>query len=72
MATNNATNGSTKVTTFLVSTTWNMTPGAKLIQVFIFDGGRGGGSGRQGASATASGGGGGAVGFGFRVSGEHH
>src|SRR6185369_2762330 len=62
MATNNAINNSTKVTTFIASGTWTKDTRTKFVHVYIWNGGSGGGGGRQGASGTAGGGSGGGSG----------
>ncbi len=53
---------SSKVTTFLASSTWTIDPRSKSVEFYVWGSGAGGGSGRCGASGTAGGGAGGGPG----------
>lgn len=65
MATNNAINNSSKVTTYTSSDTWTKDTRTKWVEIYAISGGGGGGSGRKGTSTAAGGGGGGNGGNGF-------
>lgn len=56
MATNNNANGSSKVTIFTSSGTWNKDPRTSLVHIFLVGAASGGGSGRQGLTTLAGGG----------------
>jgi hypothetical protein len=58
MATNNSTNGTSLVTIFTSSGTWNKNPATTCAILIAWGSGGGGGSGRQGTDTSSSGGGG--------------